>query len=60
MLYECKFPPEEVMTSDGWMPLISDSDIDRQLIETPPYPVGETRIGVDVSGGSRNYLVVFI
>ena len=58
MLYECRFPDEEAIAGDGWMPLITDGDIDRNVIEVAPYPVGDVRLGIDVSGGGRNYSVI--
>lgn len=60
MLYECKFPPEDMITEGGWMKIMMDEDIDRQIIKEIPYPVGAPVLGVDVSGGGRNYSVVVL
>ena len=60
MLYECKFPDEKAISEGGWMQVILDNDIERQIINEPPYPVGEARLGIDVAGGGRNYSVIVL
>jgi len=54
ILYECKFPAENAVDEEGYMPLLLKADIQiaqqRQL-----EPVGLRRLGVDVARGGRNY-----
>jgi len=60
ILYECKFPSEEMILEGGWMPVMTEDDLNRQLIDEPPYLVGEIRMGVDVASGGRNWSVVVL
>lgn len=57
--YGCLFPPEDAITSDGYMNLILESLLqesqNRQLT-----PVGEYRLGVDVARGGRDYNVMVL
>ena len=57
--YECKFPAEGVVDSDGYMNLITHQMLqeaqDRQLTS-----VGVPRLGIDVARGGRDYNVIVL
>jgi len=57
ILYECKFPEEDLADSKGWVPLFSEGDIflAQQNIEAH---AGEGRIGVDVAASGENESVI--
>ena len=55
ILYECKFPDEGMIDDSGWLNLFLTDDVQRNLIEDEPYPVGAPRLGVDPSGGGGNF-----
>lgn len=53
ILYECKFPPEEMIEEGGWMPLLTDQDIEEaqaRKVES----IGQKRLGGDIGEG-ENY-----
>ena len=54
ILYECKFPAEDMIDEKGWMRLFFDEDIKKALVEPGWTPRGEPRLGVDIGRG-KNY-----
>ena len=59
ILYECKFPEVEAMDTSGYMPLVTEKQLDlvyRDAVEL----FGELRLGVDVAGGGRNKSVIVL
>lgn len=54
ILYECKFPEEGIIDSKGWLPLLTEKEIERAMVNDD-YFVGKVRLGCDVAGGGRNY-----
>jgi len=60
VLYECKFPDQDMVDQDGWTPLVTEETINNSLIENNPNTYGEKRLGVDIarSGGNFNVWVL--
>lgn len=61
VLYECKFPEEGIMDAQGWMPLLTKSEVDRAMEGTEDLEViGEKALGADPSdtGDDESVLVV--
>jgi len=59
ILYECQFPDADAVDTQGYMPLISEKQLDfarRDDIEL----FGELRLGVDVAGGGRDKSVIVL
>lgn len=54
ILYECKFPDEGMVEPGNWIPLITESELERCLVDDEQ-PVGEVRLGNDIAGGGRNF-----
>jgi len=54
ILYECRFPEEGAIDERGWLPLLTDADIERAFVQQE-VPFGEKRLGCDIAGGGRNY-----
>ena len=59
ILYEVKFPEEEMMDTKGWMPLLSDRQVENAMSKGLQ-AFGNLRLGGDVAGGGRNYSVVVL
>ncbi len=59
ILYEVKFPEEGMIDSKGWMPLLTDADIERAFSTDLP-ALGGRRLGCDVAGGGRNFSVIVL
>lgn len=59
ILYEVKFPEEELMDTKGWMQLLTDRQIENAMIKGGQ-PFGNLRLGNDVAGGGRNYSVTVL
>jgi len=59
ILYECKFPEEDMMDNQGWLPLLSEKEIERAFVDED-IPFGGHRLGCDVAGGGRNYSVIVL
>lgn len=57
VLYECKFPEEGLVDEKGWLPLLTESEIERAFVDEG-YHLGVRKFGADVAGGGRNYSVV--
>lgn len=54
VLYECKFPQANAMIEGGWLPLLSDAEIElAQIPEAPTLPadVKVNRLGGDIGAG---------
>lgn len=56
VLYGCEFPVDGLMDNKGWIPLISESLLERSQIDKMPM-IGERKLGADIAGGGRNYSV---
>lgn len=58
VLYECKFPTDDAVDSQGYIQMFPTDLIDGARVDVEP--AGELRMGVDVAegGGDRNALVV--
>jgi len=54
VFYECKFPEEDAIDEGGWLPLLTDTEIER-AITTEGQMFGDIRLGCDVAGGGRNF-----
>jgi hypothetical protein len=54
ILYGCLFPPDGAMDVKGWMPLITEQELERAFVEGEQ-PFGDFRLAGDVAGGGRNY-----
>lgn len=59
ILYGCLFPGSGQMDSKGWLPLLTDIEIERATVEAE-VPFGDFRLGNDVAGGGRNYSVIVL
>lgn len=59
ILYEVKFPEEELMDTKGWMPLLTDRQVENAMIKGGQ-PFGNLRLGNDVAGGGRNFSVIVL
>lgn len=57
VLFECKFPPRDKMDDRGWMPLLTQDDIDRAIVEEY-HPFGINKMGADIAGGGKNFSVI--
>ncbi|WP_438979915.1 terminase large subunit domain-containing protein [Polynucleobacter sp.] len=63
ILYECEFPPQDMVNDQGWRRLISDEVIRDSQTDSEKYmlaPVGEPRLGIDVARGGANYTVMVL
>jgi hypothetical protein len=55
VFYECRFPDEDSMDSEGWLPLLSSEEVARCQVEKEA-GFGVPRLGVDAgAGGGRDY-----
>lgn len=59
ILYACLFPAAEKMDMKGWLPLLTEVEVQRALVEAE-MPFGIFRLGNDVAGGGRNYSVIVL
>lgn len=59
ILYECKFPEEGSMDAKGWLPLLTDSEVERAFVDEDVF-FGDKRLGCDVAGGGRNFSVMVV
>lgn len=59
VFYEVKFPEADSMDEGGWLPLLTDLEIEKAFVEDGQ-PFGDKRLGVDVAGGGKNYSVVLL
>lgn len=59
ILYECKFPEEGTIDARGWLPLLTDSEIERAFVDQDVF-LGDKRLGCDVAGGGRNFSAMVI
>lgn len=57
VMYECKFPDEDMVDISGYSPLFFEYELERA--ETDDFQFyGISRLGVDVAGGGSNYSVI--
>ena len=54
VLYGCKFPEEGSIDSRGWLPLLTESELERAMVDVD-YILGDPRLGADIAGGGRNF-----
>lgn len=59
ILYGCLFPEADAMDAKGWLPLLTDVEIQRAIVEGE-MPFGYFRLGADVAGGGRNYSTIIL
>src|SRR3990167_1600086 len=57
ILFACKFPDESAMTTDGYLRLLTDSEINTRIVE-PTHHNGNKILGVDPAAGGDNSSVV--
>jgi len=57
ILYECKFPQENVADEKGWTSLITRDEIEMAMVDMG-IGFGVNKLGVDVAGGGRNFSVI--
>jgi len=59
IFYEVKFPDADSIDEQGWIPLLTDIEIERAFVDEDQM-FGEKRLGVDVAAGGRNWSVVVL
>jgi len=59
ILYACKFPDADSIDALGWIPLLTDLDIERAFVDEDNL-FGNKRLGCDVAGGGRNYSAIVL
>lgn len=59
VLYQAHFPSEEGFDAGGFLPLLSELDLQRALVDDIPL-VGEQRLMGDIAGGGRNYSTIIL
>jgi len=59
ILYECLFPEADAIDARGWLPLVTEKEIERATVFAEQ-PFGDFRLGSDVAGGGRNYSVIVL
>jgi hypothetical protein len=57
VMYECKFPKEESVDSDGWSILFSEVDVENAFRDNEINQYGDRRLGVDIARSGGNYNV---
>ena len=57
--FACLFPPEDTISSDGYMQLILESLLE-EAQQRKLTPVGEYRLGVDVARGGRDHCAMVL
>ena len=60
ILYDCVFPEADVIDEQGYMPLITEPELDRARTKQEMFHFGQRRVGCDVAGGGKNYSVLLI
>jgi len=60
ILYDCKFPDEGMIDEKGWIPLLTESEVERAFANEEDQMFGTKRLGCDVAGGGRNYSVMVV
>jgi len=60
VFYECKFPEQDMIDSDGWTMIIAEDVLKNAMVGDNPNTYGEKRLGLDIarSGGNYNVWVV--
>lgn len=59
ILYACLFPESSTMDTKGWLPLLTEVEIERATVEAEE-PFGNFRLAGDVAGGGRNYSTIVL
>lgn len=59
VLYACLFPASGVIDVHGWMPLLTEEELERAYGEAIE-PFGNFRLGNDVAGGGRNFSTIVL
>jgi len=59
VLYDVRFPEADAADKDGYLPLLTQADLERAGVDEAPM-VGEPRMAIDVAGGGRNSTVVVV
>lgn len=59
ILFECKFPDTDTIDKEGYIPLLTEKELDRAYIEELEL-FGKLKLGVDVAGGGRNYSTIVL
>lgn len=59
IMYACKFPEEGTIDERGWLPLITETELERCFVDKEPI-MGTIKLGGDVAGGGRNYSVIAV
>lgn len=57
ILFACKFPDEAAMTADGYLRLITDTELERVIVE-PTEHTGFNILGIDPAAGGDNSTMV--
>lgn len=57
ILYENKFPGEDQIDTEGYLPLITEAELDNAIVDTANH-FGNSKLGVDVAGGGANWSVI--
>lgn len=57
VLYECKFPDDDMVDAFGWRRLLLDNEIEGAMGELPE-PKGRPRLGVDIGRGDNKSVFV--
>lgn len=58
-LYECEFPTSDQMDTEGYMPLLTEDELDRAYTDQIDL-FGDVYLGCDVASGGRNKSVIVI
>lgn len=58
VLYDCKFPEAESIDREGYVPLITEKELENFYM--PVKLFGELRMGVDVAGEGGNYTTITV
>lgn len=58
VLYECKFPDDDVVNEQGWRRLVTVTELEAAFQDAEieiPRPIGRPRLGVDIAAGGANF-----
>lgn len=59
IMYGCKFPAESTIDAKGWLPLITETELERCFV-ADDYVLGDPRLGGDIAGGGRNFSTMIV
>ena len=57
ILYENKFPGEDQIDTEGYLPLLTEMELDNAQVDIANH-FGNSKLGVDVAGGGANWSVI--